>query len=304
MSGRQPQTHRARAKVNVWLSVGHGRIDGYHSVDTVLLALELADEIRLSAADRPGLDVVGDPSVPTGAENLCWRAQELFAQTVPAARAGPQRIHLRKRIPAGAGLGGGSADAAAVLLALNEAFELPLSTAQLGSLGAELGSDVPFFLSGSSMAIGSDRGQDVVPLAAPPTRPVLILVPDFGISTAHAYGWLDEDRGPEPIPSASTAVTPDERTTLADWQGVEALAANDFEGPVFRRHPILKTGKHALLEAGASVSLLCGSGSCLFGVFESSDARDRAARSVPAEASDEHTFRAIRTHTMAVCEAS
>ncbi len=298
MSGRQPRTYRARAKVNLWLSVGHRRADGYHSVDTIFLALELADEIGLSAADRPGLDVAGDPSVPTGAENLCWRAQALFAETVPAARGGYQRIHLRKRIPAGAGLGGGSADAAAVLLALNETFGAPLSTAQLGSLGAELGSDVPFFLSGSAMAIGSDRGQDVVPLPAPPARSVLVLVPDFGISTAHAYGWLDEDRGSEPIPRSSTGLAPDVRTTLADWESLNAFAANDFEGPVFRRHPILQTGKRKLLEAGAAVALLCGSGSCLFGVFDSSDARDRAARSIPAEAPGEHPFRAIRTHTV------
>ncbi len=298
MNRGQPAIHYAPAKVNLWLSVGQRRADGYHSVDTVFLALGLADEISLSPANQPGLQVDGDASVPAGEDNLCWRVQELFAENVPAARGRPQRIHLRKRIPAGAGLGGGSADAAAVLSALNEAFGTPLSPARLRKLGAELGSDVPFFLSGSPMAIGSDRGQDVVALPAPPVRPVLILVPNFGISTAQAYGWLDQDRGPEPILRASSDWAPDERAVLSGWEGIKALAANDFEAPVFRRFPVLEAGKSGLLEADATVALLCGRGSCLFGVFESSDDRDREALVMAAETPTESTFRPIATHTM------
>ncbi|MEN8143840.1 MAG: 4-(cytidine 5'-diphospho)-2-C-methyl-D-erythritol kinase [Gemmatimonadota bacterium] len=297
VSEPRPGPRHAPAKVNLLLRVGPRRADGYHAVDTILLALGLADEISFSAADTPGLEVRGDTTVPAGEDNLCWRAQRLFGDRVPAAGAKPQRIHLQKRIPAGAGLGGGSSDAAAVLLALNEAFGEPLTAKQLAGLGAELGSDVPFFLSGSVLAAGSDRGQEVEPLPAPPPRPVLVLVPGFGIATADAYGWLDEDRGPDPAPRATAGVAPDPRTALADWEHLAALAANDFEAPVFRRHPILELGKSHLLDAGASVALLCGSGSCLFGVFESSGARDQAAHRIPATASGEPAFRAILTHT-------
>ena len=271
----------APAKLNLRLRVLQRDETGYHAVETLLLALELSDRITL----LPGpagirLEVEGDPGVPADSSNLCWRAAESLCG---AAGVDPAvTMQLEKRIPSAAGLGGGSSDAAAVLVALNEMLNLPLGREELLRIAGELGSDIPFGLVGSPLALGWERGRRLIPLQPPSARPVLIAVPPFGVSAGDAYRWLAVDRRTADSGSASSSdpavglvLPPPE--ALAEWDGLEPLVCNDLEGPVFRRHPELRIIRDGLLELGARLAFLCGSGSCLAGIFDSEEIRDRAA---------------------------
>lgn len=270
----------APAKLNLRLRVLGRRADGFHAIETLLVRLRLADTVELET-DGEGIELrVETPAslgaVPSDETNLCWRAARLFYEAIdrpPAARIG-----LTKRIPAAAGLGGGSSDAAAVLVGLNRLLGTPLEPLALVGLAGRLGSDVPFFAAETPCALAWDRGQRVLPLAPPPARPVLIVAPDFGISAAEAYGWWSEDAGSE---EAAPEVLPDP-DRLASWTAVERLAANDLAGPVERRRPELAAARRALESAGATVALLCGSGSCVAGVFPTEADRDAARATLSA----------------------
>lgn len=270
----------AHAKANLYLRVLDRRPDGFHDLETLFVRLELADRVELeltAAGSGIELEVEGAAaSLPRGPENLCWRAAERFSG---ATGLDPDvAIRLVKRIPTGAGLGGGSADAAAVLRGLQELHRRPLPASRLAELGAELGSDVPFALLGRPAALGFGRGTRLVPVPGPPSRPALLALPDRPVSTAEAYGWLDEDRTAaverEDSGRGSPLPDPDE---LADWGAIRELAVNDFEGPVFRRRPELRALRDALAEDAAGPVLLCGSGSALLAVHEDGSACDAAA---------------------------
>lgn len=277
----------AFAKVNLRLRVFPPDRTGYHPVETLLLRLDLADAVAVETGGegvRLTLDWEGPAEpLPPGPENLAWRAAEAFCGRADVS--GGVRIHLLKRIPPGAGLGGGSADAAAVLRALNEAHGGPLSREALLELAGALGSDVPFSLLESPFALGWERGRRLLPLPAPPSRAGLVALPPFRVSTAVAYGWVDEDRdartadadagGLAAATGVSAAALPAPER-LADWRTLARLAENDFEASVIRRHPVLETGLAALRRARASPTVLCGSGSALFAAFETEEARDRA----------------------------
>lgn len=268
----------AHAKLNLFLRVLAREESGYHSIETLLIRLSLADEVRLETSRKGGvrITVTGDASVPTDSTNLCVRAAEGMIRET--GYDGGVEIGLVKRIPVGAGLGGGSADAATVLLGLQALLGDPLGPGALYRLAGELGSDVPFGLIDSPMALAWERGRRLLPLAAPHPLPVAIVVPSFPIAAGDAYGWLVEDRasglasapGPAGLPAPGL---------LTDLETIVASAANDLEDPVFRRHPGLREIRDALQEKGARVALLCGSGSCVAGVFETEAARDRAVRS-------------------------
>lgn len=283
----------ARAKVNLRLKVFGREEGGYHSLETLLLRLDLADSLSLTT--EPGgirLEVGGEErdGVPTAEANLCWRAAELFYAA--AGNRPAVSIRLEKRIPPGSGLGGGSADAAGTLHGLNELHGCPLSSPALLEIASELGSDVPFCLSGAPFALGWERGRRLLPLAPPPPRPVLVIVPCFAIPTAEAYGWLGEERAAGSRPrDAATLLPPPGR--LSDWTELARLAENDFEDPVFQRHPELAGGKIALVAAGARIGLLCGSGSAVFAVFDDERARAEAIDAL----SPSTEFRLIPTRT-------
>jgi 4-diphosphocytidyl-2-C-methyl-D-erythritol kinase len=272
----------AHAKLNVSLRVLAREESGFHSIETLLLRLDLADIVDLEMADEGGihLEVEGDPAVPADRSNLCWLAAEAMDREV-GGRSGV-RIRLRKRVPAGAGLGGGSADAAAVLLGLNRLWGSPLDDSTLARLAGQLGSDVPFALGEARMALAWERGRRLLPLEAPSSLPALIVVPDFPILAGQAYAWLSEDRaaglsappGPAHLPPCAA---------LADLSVLRRLAVNDLEEPVFRRFPELQVVRETLSDQGADVALLCGSGSCVAGLFRDATARDRAARAFDAQ---------------------
>lgn len=292
----------APAKLNLRLRVLGRRADGFHAIETLLVRLRLADAVEIETeGEGIELDVetpAGLGAVPSDETNLCWRAARLFYEAIdhpPAAR-----IRLTKRIPAAAGLGGGSSDAAAVLVGLNRRLGKPLDAPALVGLAGRLGSDVPFFAAETSFALAWGRGQRVLPIAPPPARPVLIVVPGVGISAAEAYEWWSEDAGTEEAPPE---VLPDP-DQLASWTTVERLAGNDLAGPVERRRPELAGARRALESAGATVALLCGSGSCVAGVFSDEGARDAARAALAAGTDVDSAWPIIPTWTEGPAEAA
>ena len=184
----------AMAKINLDLRILGIRSDGYHDLRTIFQTLALSDRVTVTARRGPFVITCDDPDVPTDRTNLVWKAASLLRR-LGARKAGPPRdlaIDLHKRIPAQAGLGGGSADAAATLLALNRLWQLDLDATTLARIGARLGADVPFFLVGGT-ALGLGRGDDIYPLDDLPGVHVVVLRPGFGVSTVEAYGWYDHE---------------------------------------------------------------------------------------------------------------
>lgn len=240
-------------------------------------ALSLADELEL-AAGEPGIRLeVSGAALGPPEHNLVYRAAAAFHEAAGLTPA--VRIRLVKHVPAGAGLGGGSSDAAATLRALNEAHGNPLDAATLLRLGAALGSDVPFFLSGAPFALVWGRGERILPLRPPPSAPVLLAVPPFAIATADAYRALDHRRG-APGPGSPPAPRAIRLEDLASWRGLADSAVNDFEPVLFPRHPELADLRDALARAGARPARLTGSGSAVFGIFETATQRGAAAAEI------------------------
>ena len=253
---------RPSAKINLVLRVGATRPDGFHDVHTLLQSIALHDTMTITARRGPFALMSRAPGVPADRTNLVWRAAELAWRA--AGRAGDPRdahVKLDKQIPVGAGLGGGSADAAAALVGLNRAWSLGLERKALGALAAELGSDVPFFLAGGT-AVGAGRGEELYPVDDVPRLGVVLIKPSVGVATADAYRWLDEDRA-----AATAAEAPRVRSLNVGWPSGSVSIANDFEAPVERRHPAIGDMLAALTREGALAAAMSGSGSAVFGLF-------------------------------------
>ena len=262
---------RAYAKVNLDLRVLGTRQDGYHELRTVFQSIALHDSL-LCVARRGELALrCRTPGIPLDGSNLVWKAAEGLWSAL--GRTGPPRdvsISIRKRIPLQAGLGGGSADAAAALQALARVWggaPLPLLRDVAGGIGA----DVPYFLSGGT-ALGLGRGEEIYPLVDLPTHWVVIVRPPYGVSTAEAYAWYDEDH-------AAGLREPREPQMLpVPWPTRAAQMINDLEPPVVRRHPEIGGLKAMMRESGAVAAAMSGSGSAVFGLFRSQAAASRAVR--------------------------
>ena len=255
-----PIVIRAYAKINLDLKIVGLLADGYHDVRTVLQSVTLHDTLTFTAVPGPFVIACDRPGVPIDARNLVWRAASLLWSVRPEAAAplAGVRVTLDKRIPAEAGLGGGSSDAAATLVALSRLWNLALDLPSLARLGARLGADVPFFLAGGT-ALGSGRGDDVSPLAEPPVTPIVIVKPPFGVSTPDAYGWFDQDRTPKQARGTAR--------TLPGWPAWAHGLRNDLEPPVATRFPQIRRLARALTALGAMHAAMSGSGSAVFGVF-------------------------------------
>jgi len=266
---------RCHAKVNLRLRV-FGRDDtGFHGVETILLRTDLADTLSIEeAGEGISITVEGEAAgeVPASPDNLCVRAADRFlAEAFAGKRTRPGlRLSLVKRIPAGSGLGGGSADAAGTLRLLSGRWPA-LPERNLFRIAGKIGSDVPFGLLDVPMALGWERGRRLLPLRPPPERPGLLLSPPFSVATLDAYEWLAASRTDEDPGGAS--ILPG-ATRLAGWDALERLVRNDLEMPVLERHPSLANARSILQDSGATTSMT-GSGSSLFAVFE--DAADRMA---------------------------
>lgn len=250
---------RAYAKVNLSLKVLGKRPDGFHELRTVFQTIGLADTLDISYTPGRGLSISLDDPMALD-DNLVTRAARLFAERFKLR--GTLRMKLTKRIPSGAGLGGGSSDAAAVLLALPALTGKRADLASVMELGAQLGSDVAFFLAGGS-ALGIGRGEELYPLPEPKPLPVLLLAPRIHVSTPEAYEALGR-------PALTSLPEPPKLNTFQSfvWRSEFASGAeNDFEAAVFRLHPELERWLRKLERSGARVARLSGSGAALFGVF-------------------------------------
>ena len=261
------------AKINLGLLIGPRLPDGYHELRTIFQTIGLHDELRIEAVGRaaaPSVEMVCDIPELATADNLAARAARMVLDELKARRS--VRLTLKKVIPAGGGLGGGSSDAAAVLRSLPALLGKRLHLGRLMELGAQLGADVPFFLIGGR-AFGLGRGDEVYPLPEPPAATVLLAHPGIHISSADAYRRLDKARDTAPVPAAT--LTTDSLGPMISYccggalRGSTDRLRNDFEPVIFSAYPELARLQRVLTRAGASPALLSGSGSAMFGIFDS-----------------------------------
>ena len=263
----RPLVLRPCAKINLMLRVGPRRPDGYHDVRTLLQSIALHDTLTFSARSGPFAVGTRAPGVPADRTNLVWKAA-LALWRAMGREGDPRGAHVRleKGIPMAAGLGGGSADAAAALVGLNQVWSGRLGKPALLALGASLGADVPFFLLGGT-ALGAARGDEVYPVDDVARFGVIVIKPSFGVATADAYGWLDADRAAD-LPEATATTTVD-----VGWPHGPIGVANDLQAPVARRHAGIGEMIEALRRTGAIASAMTGSGSAVFGLFREPAAR-------------------------------
>jgi len=301
----------AYAKVNLRLDLVRKRDDGYTELRTIFQAISLHDTLTiawggagsrstgfqpvrgsrargggenagLKASATGGITLTCDESaLSTGRDNLVWRAADALCDELnlrrELRRRGGLRIHLRKRIPMGAGLGGGSSDAAATLIGLLRLTKKKLPPARLVEIGRSLGADVPFFFFGGR-ALGISRGDEIYPLPDLPRRWLVVVYPrGIAVNTREAFGWAR--RRLTKTPEATKLISFCALCWSPQWAGLE----NDFEGPVFGRHPRLRNIKRGLLQRGAAEAALAGSGSAVFGVFPNPAQARRAARRFPGD---------------------
>jgi 4-diphosphocytidyl-2-C-methyl-D-erythritol kinase len=262
---------RAHAKVNLDLRVLGTRADGFHELRTVFQSLELHDTLTCVSQPGPFRVACRTAGVPLDKGNVVWEsARELWKELGRSGEPRDVTVTIEKQIPVQAGLGGGSANAAAALAALARLWGgAPLTF--LRDIAGRVGADVPFFLSGGT-ALGLGRGEEIYPLVDLPPHWVVIVRPPFGVSTAEAYSWYDEDR-------VAGLREPRELQMLpVPWPTRAAQMINDLEPPVVRRHPEIGALRSALRDAGAVAAAMSGSGSAVFGLFRSRAAAKRVLR--------------------------
>lgn len=278
----------APAKVTLHLRILRRLSDGYHEVRIALAAVSLYDRVDFTLGGSPGLslEVKGEESPAALEDNLVGRAalafQAEWGQPLAAA------LRLDKRTPAGAGLGGGSGNAAATLVALNRWHGHPFGPDRLAVLAQKLGADVPFFLE-ARPAWAEGIGERLMPLGPLPTLELLVIKPPLSIATGKAYAAARSEADGGPVP-----------TEAPRWDGLGGISAglfNAFEPALLALHPVLGTVKAALLEAGAQGALLSGSGSAVFGLFGSAALRDAAAARLAPRA-DAEGWRLLPCHTL------
>jgi 4-diphosphocytidyl-2-C-methyl-D-erythritol kinase len=261
----------ALAKVNLFLRVLGRQEDGFHSLETLLCLVSLADELRAERREGRGVTIeVEGADVGPPEENLALRA----AQRVLDATGNRFAIHLTlmKRIPVRAGLGGGSSDAAAALHAVNRLAGDVVPRHELLQFAAQLGSDVPFFLTGAPLALAWNRGERMIRLPALPSSPALLVTPRVSVATAEAYRWVD---GARDAASRRGAVALD-LDALSRWGDIGRMAGNDFESPVFSRHGEIRSAFEALVATRPLVCRMSGSGSTLLAIYRSERDREDA----------------------------
>ncbi|HKT48332.1 MAG TPA: 4-(cytidine 5'-diphospho)-2-C-methyl-D-erythritol kinase [Candidatus Acidoferrales bacterium] len=273
----------AYAKVNLRLEILGKREDGFHELRTIFQTISLHDEVRLRLSRKPRISLTIQGNQSLAAEpiqkNLVYRAVQAVRRET--RRKPGVEIELRKSIPAGRGLGGGSSDAAAALLGYLRLTRQQLPVSKLIQIAASLGADVPFFLFGGS-ALGVNKGDEIYPLPDLGAHSLLVVSPQsVHVPTPDAYRWL---RAPRLTKSAANPKL--WGFCALCWSAPGTALSNDFEGAVFRRHPRLGIIKRELLRRGATEALLAGSGSAVFGIFPSPAKARRAAVGFP----DDQTF--------------
>lgn len=285
MSSSNVFTLPAFAKINWVLRVLGRREDGYHELRTIFQTITLHDRLTFAARRDARLHLSCDvPGIPVDEKNLVHRAARALR-----VRHGINRgasIHLEKRIPAEGGLGGGSSDAAVALLGLAHLWEIETDRRELSEIGASLGADVPFFLTGGT-ALGVGLGTEVSPLTEVSAEHLLIVTPEAKVSTAEAYKALSQPA----LTKADGDIILSISCADAQFPGsLHDALHNDFERVVFRLKPEIEHAKNALIRAGARGALLAGSGSSVFGIFDNKEAQERARLALKDEAAGWRVF--------------
>ena len=269
-------TYSSPAKINLFLEVKGIRGDGYHEISTWMQAVDICDTITVakSAQDYSTLRS-RDTSIPFGKRNLCIKAFETVRDNTGMKKTDTVEIALDKQIPLGSGLGGGSSNAASVIIALNELFELGLDTAKKLRLATMVGSDVPFFVLGGG-ALAHGRGEILEPLPPLP-KPLWLVIakPEFSVSTGEAYKWIKKHRGAKSLALDKLS----KKIESGDTQFILDNMYNAFEPVIAAKHPQIEDIKKRMLDAGCLKAQMTGSGSGVFGVCS-----DEAAAQAAAEA--------------------
>jgi 4-diphosphocytidyl-2-C-methyl-D-erythritol kinase len=266
------------AKINLSLRILGRRADGYHEVRTVLQTISLQDQVSFTLLDSPVVELTcNDAEIPVGSENLIVRTAEALRRQYVVGKGAS--IHLEKRIPVKGGLGGGSSNAAMALLGLSHLWKLSISRRELVEIGSRLGADVPFFFTGGR-ALASGTGTTISPLLDADPNYLIVVTPNVTISTARAYEALK-------APALTTSIE-DSILSISQAQADLELShlcspRNDFEEVIFKLEPEIERAQEALREVGAASSLLAGSGSSVFGIFESEEKQKRAVKDLKAE---------------------
>jgi len=261
----------APAKANLFLRVLGREADGYHAIETLFCRLDLADTLRAERREGQGVTIaVSGAEVGPPDANLAVRAAHAVLDAVEHRFA--VHLTLAKRIPDSAGLGGGSADAAAALLAVNRLADDAIPRHELLQFAARLGSDVPFCLSGAPLALGWGRGERLLRLPGLPAAPGLVVSPSIAIATAEAYRWVDAARESAGRRGALAL----DLDALSRWGDIARMAGNDFESPVFARHPEIRSAFEALVATHPVVCRMSGSGSSLLAIYRHAGDREDA----------------------------
>lgn len=273
----------AHAKINLRLVVLAEETSGYHQIETIFCRIALADGLVIETTGDAGIILdVRDADLGPVEDNLVMRAARAWFEA--AGIDAHHAITLHKRIPAGAGLGGGSSDAAATLRMLDEMHEHALGSRRLLEIAASLGSDVPFFMTDAPIALAWGRGERILTHRGPDAAPAVVVVPATSVSTARAYASLGDRvgvAGPMMIDASA----------LASWDGLVTVACNDFERVMLPEIPALTPVLALLRSHGARVAQLTGSGSAVFGIFDLADAADAAAEGLRAADADLQVIR-------------
>jgi 4-diphosphocytidyl-2-C-methyl-D-erythritol kinase len=261
----------AHAKLNLFLRVLAREADGYHGLETLFARLDLHDDLEAARREAPGvgLEVEGDDCGPPE-ENLAVRAARMVLEAT-GHRFGVA-LRLVKRIPVGAGLGGGSSDAAAALHLVNRLAGDAVPRPELLQFAVRLGADVAFLCSGAPLALAWGRGERMLRLPPLPPQPLLLLLPPRGVATAEAYGWVDALQAG----GSRRGAVSYEPASLGTWGDLARLAGNDFESAVFARLPEVRAAFEALARTGPLLCRMTGSGSALFAVYRTERDREDA----------------------------
>lgn len=259
---------KAPAKINLCLDITGRRKGGYHTIESVMQSIALGDTVRISLRES-GISIeCGADYIPNDRRNTAWKAANaFFSETAPGGAV----ISIEKTVPVGAGLGGGSADAAAVLLGLNELYGFPLSREELIGLGAKVGADVPFCLMGGA-ALTEGIGEILTPLPAMPDCTLLICKPPYGCSTQELYARSDRTKITE-RPKTGELI---EALKAGDLERLSRRMFNVFESLLPERSRDIFAIKSVMLDKGALASVMTGSGSAIFGVFTSQEGAEEA----------------------------
>jgi 4-diphosphocytidyl-2-C-methyl-D-erythritol kinase len=266
-------TYRSFAKINLHLEIKGRRSDGYHDLETVFQTVDLSDRVTIEVTEGGGVDLsVSEGRAPSDETNLAHRAAVAFLRSW-APGSGVQ-LDLRKRIPIGGGLGGGSSNAATVLMGLQEILGVPKSRQGLVDVASGLGADVPYFLWGGT-ALGRGRGDEIEPLSELAERTLWLITPPIEISTAEVFGGLRIRNS-----ASGREVLGRPWLDSLDWQNL-AEGRNDLEEPVLTGFPMMRDVYNVLVEAGATMVRLSGTGATWFALFENASATDELATRLP-----------------------